>query len=63
MFRVVETCKTSNGARLEDAVAGVRLLYGLFPSDPRAPWKNEANEFEAWIDNYSCKGQAEVSIL
>ncbi|CEL52510.1 hypothetical protein RSOLAG1IB_05714 [Rhizoctonia solani AG-1 IB] len=61
MFRVVETCKTSNGARLEDAVAGVRLLYGLFPSDSRAPWKNEANEFEAWIDSHSCKGQAEAT--
>ncbi|KDN42253.1 hypothetical protein RSAG8_06920, partial [Rhizoctonia solani AG-8 WAC10335] len=51
-FRVISSHGTSIGTRLGDAVAGVRLLAGLFPGS-HGPWKREIDAFNRWINTHS----------
>ncbi|KAH7329846.1 hypothetical protein B0J17DRAFT_722523 [Rhizoctonia solani] len=64
VFRVIEGHGASIGTGLSDAMAGVRLLVGLFPGRSRGPWQKEANSFSKWIDQHtiSDKNQANAAM-
>ncbi|CAE6532962.1 unnamed protein product [Rhizoctonia solani] len=61
MLRVIESHKTSIGARLSDAVSGVRLLNGLFLDNSPVPWKGGVDSFSAWIDAHTSLEEVQIS--
>ncbi|CAE6445482.1 unnamed protein product [Rhizoctonia solani] len=61
VFRVIEGCDASIHARLSGAMAGIRLLVGLFAGCSRGPWQKEANSFNKWVDQHSILDESQAN--